>query len=133
MTRVKLFAFCALAVAACNPLFAGDPVEKVMEGCGPEIEKYCSQVSPGEGRLLACFYAHEDKLSTRCVHTLYDAAVALEQAVNDLAYLARSCEADIDEFCADIEPGEGRILNCLSSAGDSLSETCATAFGDVEE
>jgi hypothetical protein len=35
-------------------------VDKVTTACEPEIKAYCSQVTLGEGRLLACFYAHED-------------------------------------------------------------------------
>ena len=50
-----------------------DLVEHLIEACEPEIETYCSQVTPGEGRLLACAYAHQDKLSGRCEFALYDA------------------------------------------------------------
>ncbi|HKJ16241.1 MAG TPA: cysteine rich repeat-containing protein [Xanthomonadales bacterium] len=110
-----------------------DPLEFVMEGCGVEIENYCSQVTLGEGRLAACFFAHEDKLSTRCQHTLYDMALALDQAMNAMVYIATECEADIDTFCADVEPGDGAILNCLSAEREKISEQCSTALSDVEE
>ena len=36
------------------------PVERVLEGCSTEFETYCKNVTPGEGRLLACLYAYED-------------------------------------------------------------------------
>ena len=29
------------------------PIETVMEGCKPELETYCSQVRPGQQRILA--------------------------------------------------------------------------------
>jgi hypothetical protein len=132
MSRLKLSTFCLLALLFSNLLMA-DPVDDVMEQCSAEIDQYCNQVTPGEGRLMACFYAHEDKLSSACVNALYDAAVALEQAVDALVYVATSCEGDIDQFCADIEPGEGRILNCLSSSRDSLSAECTKALADTEE
>lgn len=109
-----------------------DPLAYVMEGCGAEVENYCSQVTLGEGRLAACFFAHEDKLSNRCQHTLYDMALALEAAMNTLVYLATECEGDIDNLCADVEPGDGAILNCLTAQSDSLSESCSTALSDVE-
>lgn len=54
--------------------FADDIVSQVERGCATEIENFCSQVTLGEGRMLACFYAHEDKLSGQCQFTLYSAA-----------------------------------------------------------
>jgi hypothetical protein len=41
-------------------------VETVAKGCNTEIEPYFKNVTSGEGRILACLYAHEDKLSGQC-------------------------------------------------------------------
>ena len=133
MFRLKSTVLCLVAVIFASPLYAGDPVEGVMKGCSAEIGNYCSQVTLGEGRLMACFYAHEDKLSVNCLHALYDAAAALDAAIDAMVYIATECEADIDEFCGQTVPGEGRILNCLSSSRDSLSESCSAALQDAEE
>ena len=84
-----------------------------MEGCKKELDTYCKTVTPGEGRILACLYAYEDKLSGRCVYALYEAANQLERMVMALRYLASECKSDISSLCADTEPGEGRILKCL--------------------
>lgn len=110
-----------------------DPVQMVMESCAAEIENYCSQVTLGEGRLLACFFAHEDKLSGQCQYALYQGAVALDQAIDALIYVTESCSADIVEFCGDVQEGEGRIVNCLISERDNISQQCATAMQEVEE
>ena len=133
MSRMKLFALCLISATLTNPLFAGDPVEYALEACSAEIESYCSQVTLGEGRLMACFYAHEEKLTVGCVHALYDAAVVLEQAINALVYVATNCETDIDTYCAEIEAGEGRILNCLSASRESISEQCSTVLSELEQ
>jgi hypothetical protein len=69
------------------------------------------QVSLGEGRLLACFYAHEDKLSGQCQYALYSASAQLEQAVSALDYLATQCRDDILKLCAEVQVGEGRVLD----------------------
>lgn len=106
-------------------------VATVEKGCAAEIENYCSQVTPGEGRLLACFFAHEDKLSGQCEYALYSASAQLEQAVAALSYAASSCEQDILEFCGDVYVGEGRVVDCLKAKGDAVSETCRTAMGEV--
>ena len=135
MSRLKLFALCLVTATLTNPLFAEDvdPVEYVTQSCSAEIENYCSQVTLGEGRLMACFYAHEEKLTVGCVNALYDVAVALEQAVNALVYVATNCETDIDTYCSETEPGEGRILNCLSASRESISEQCSTVLSELEE
>ena len=48
--------------------------EYLQEACKEDIKNYCSNVTPGEGRLLACAAAHEDKLSGQCSYALYQAA-----------------------------------------------------------
>ena len=110
---------------------AQDIVSDVQKGCGVEIEKYCSQVTLGEGRLLACFYAHEDKLSGQCEYTLYKASAQLEHAVSALNYVAGQCQDDILAHCAKVELGEGHILSCLESNADSVSDKCKAAVAEV--
>jgi len=106
-------------------------VETVVNGCKVEIEKYCSQVTPGQGRVLACLYAHEDKLSAKCEYALYDAAVQLERAVAALSYVANECDADLEKYCASIAPGEGRLLECLDKHDKQVSGRCKQAIKDV--
>ena len=112
---------------------AQDIVSAVQKGCGAEIEKYCSQVTHGEGRLLACFYAHEDKLSGQCQYALYDASAQLERAVSALNYVAGQCEDDMKAHCADVQLGEGRVVECLNSNSESVSAACKQAMADVLE
>lgn len=107
------------------------PIETAMEGCKKELDTYCKTVTPGEGRILACLYAHEDKLSGRCVYALYDAANQLERTVMALRYLANECKSDISSLCADTEPGEGRILKCLDKNQAKVSSRCKQAAKDV--
>jgi hypothetical protein len=107
------------------------PVDTAMEGCKKELDTYCKTVTPGEGRILACLYAYEDKLSGRCVYALYDAANQLERAVMALRYLANECKSDVSSFCADTVPGEGRILKCLQKNESKVSSRCKQAAKDV--
>jgi hypothetical protein len=107
------------------------PVETAMEGCKKELDMYCKSVTPGEGRILACLYAFEDKLSGRCVYALYDAANQLERAVMALRYLANECKGDVSSLCADTVPGEGRILKCLEKNEAKVSSRCKQAAKDV--
>lgn len=106
-------------------------VETVAKGCKTEIETYCEGVTPGEGRILACLYAHQDKLSGKCEYALYDASARLERAVAALTYLSNECAADLAEYCTAVEAGEGRLLECLKKNEAKLSDRCKGAFKDV--
>jgi hypothetical protein len=106
-------------------------VEGVVTGCKTELEKYCSNVTPGEARILACLYAHNDKLSGRCEYALYDAAVQLERAVAALTYVANECALDLRKHCARVQAGEGRLLECLQKNDAEVSNRCKQARKDV--
>lgn len=126
-----------LAIIAVVLLFVGDVsaqqklAEQVAKGCDQEIKTYCKDVTQGEGRILACLYAHEDKLSGRCEYALYDAAVQLERAVNALAYAANECRDDLKTFCSNIEPGAGRLLQCIENNSAKVSSRCKQALKDT--
>jgi hypothetical protein len=107
------------------------PVDTVMQGCKQELDQYCKNVTKGEGRVLACLYAYEDKLSGKCVYALYDASNQLERAVTALRYLANECKSDISALCADTQPGEGRILKCIQNNDAKVSARCKQAQKDV--
>ena len=132
-TRILVLLAASALFGFAGNATAEDIVSDVQKGCGVEIEKYCSQVSMGEGRLLACFYAHEDKLSGQCQFALYSAAAQLEHAVSALNYVAGQCEDDIMAHCAEVQLGEGRILDCLNTNADSVSAECKAAVADVFE
>jgi hypothetical protein len=44
-----------------------------------------------------------------------------------LAVLRAGCTDDAQKFCANVEPGGGRILQCLKDHKDSLSDKCKQA------
>ena len=104
------------------------PVETVTKGCKTELESYCKDVTPGEGRVLACLYAYGDKLSGGCEYALYEASAQLEHFIQTVSYLAQECEDDLEKYCVDIKPGEGRLLDCLDKNEDSVSSRCKEAF-----
>lgn len=125
-----LLAFAGLALA--GQVSAQDSLlEYVVDSCRGDLEQYCSQVTPGQGRLLHCVAAHEDKLSGQCNYALYQAASLLEQLSVAIAYVATSCETEIKTMCADVEAGEGRILACLADNGEQLGESCKQAIADT--
>jgi Cysteine rich repeat len=108
-------------------------VEIVADGCKQDIETYCKNVNPGKGRVLACLYAYQDKLSNRCEYALYDAAAQLERAITALTYLANECKDDLKAYCSDVKPGEGRLINCIDKNMEKVSNRCKQAIKDVSQ
>ena len=106
-------------------------VESVVNGCKAELDTYCKDVTPGESRILACLYARNDKLSSKCEFALYDAAAQLERAVAALSYVANECADDLDQFCRDVPTGEGRLLMCLEKNDNKVSARCKEALQEV--
>lgn len=106
-------------------------IETVATGCEKELAAYCQGVMPGEGRILACLYAHADKLSGQCEYALFDAAAQLERAVAALAYLAHECGDDLETYCLDVPAGEGRLLDCLNKNEKKVSQRCKQALKDT--
>ena len=109
-----------------------DILASVKEGCQKDLDSFCKGVTPGEGRVLACLYAYEDKLSGRCEYALYDASAQLEHAIAALTYVAKECEAELGKHCADVKAGEGRLAACLKKNEKDLSARCKDAMKDVK-
>ena len=135
MKRFVAGLFCVVVLV----MFAGNAgalealVESFAKGCEKELTSYCKEVTPGEGRILACLYAHGDKISGRCEYAVYDAAAQLERFVSALSYVVNECEDDLKQHCASVQAGEGRLAECLLVKNkDKISKRCSQAMKDVD-
>jgi NSS family neurotransmitter:Na+ symporter len=102
--------------------------DNLKKACNKELTTFCKGVVPGEGRVLACLYAFENKVSDKCSYAVYDAALELEKAVAALKYAAGQCNADLQKYCADVKPGQGRGLTCLKKNDKNVSQGCKDAL-----
>jgi hypothetical protein len=105
--------------------------DQVLGGCNTELARFCAEVTPDDGRLLACLYAHGDKLSRLCDYALYDAAARLERAISAITYVASECRAELETHCAGVDVGEGRVAQCLKDHASELSPGCDQALTEV--
>ena len=126
-----------IALLSLSPVaFAAEqqgPLETFAKGCETELKTYCSDVEPGEGRLLACLYAHNDKVSGRCEYAIYDSAAQLERILAGVAYVTNECGDDLVTFCGDVQVGEGRVIECMEKNKEKLSKRCKQAIDDTFE
>ena len=130
----------SLSLALALPAFAADDplkeglqgaLDRFSEGCQQELSTFCKDVTPGEGRILACLYAFQDKISPRCEYALYDSINQLDKTLTDLSYVIGECRDDLKSYCSEIKPGEGRLLDCLNGNESKISNRCNYALKDV--
>lgn len=107
-------------------------VKKVLKDCEKELNSYCSQVTPGEGRLALCMMAHEDKISDTCFSSIFEFVDGIELGLSNLWRAADVCENDIEKNCASVQPGEGRIAQCLIEKKDMVSTPCKAELAGLE-
>ncbi|MFA6600009.1 MAG: cysteine rich repeat-containing protein [Candidatus Omnitrophota bacterium] len=137
--RITLATVLLVLVLSCLPVQAAEgqgPVEKfatktaakLVAGCQAELDKYCQNVTPGEGRLAACIYAHGDKLSQTCESALYESSKEFRNAAENMDAFSEACTKDIAAVCPKVEAGAGRILACLEVNKGKISSKCNQAL-----
>jgi hypothetical protein len=131
MLKTLLIASTFILVSSPAAFAQDNLVDYLVTECESDIETFCSQVTPGNGRLLHCMAAHEDKISGQCSYALYRAANLLEQLATAINYVAQECRADIETHCSDVVIGENRVLSCLADHDAELAESCKTALANT--
>jgi Golgi apparatus protein 1 len=89
--------------------------------CGADVEKLCSGMSPGEGKIVSCLNEHKSELSPGC--TSY-----MTKVKQQMKTVGEACEPDVEKFCWQTPAGKGGIASCLKSHKDDLSADCKTAI-----
>jgi len=118
-----------LFVAAVLMLFAAGAA-RAQQGdrpCRADEEKFCKDVKPGEGRIIACLKAHEAELSADCKANGMGAksrggarGQGAGRAMGPRG--SEPCNAEMEKFCKDAKPGER--MNCMKEHEKDFSEAC---------
>lgn len=107
-------------------------VAKLESACASDIKKYCKTVTPGEGRLIYCMQAHEDKISAKCAYELEESATSVQTTADSLKDAIVACKAEITGVCGKTIPGQGRVAACLMENRSTASKDCADAIKKIE-
>lgn len=99
-------------------------VGHIETACAYDVTKFCPSVTPGDGRIALCLLAHEDKLAKSCLSTALRVGRNFDLAVSNIFRAAQVCEQDIVKICGEIEPGGGRIAQCLIDNQPKLATQC---------
>ncbi len=89
--------------------------------CAQDIQKLCSGVAPGGGRIMKCLHEHASEVSAACKERL-------QQGKEKVSDKMQSCKDDEQKFCKGVQPGGGRILECLKRHQNELSPACQTTI-----
>jgi hypothetical protein len=142
LARLGLLAL--LAIVAANSASAQTDIAKAIQeklaaeatklenSCADDIKKYCSDVTPGEGRMIYCMHAHEDKISPKCAFDLEEAATDIQLSADNLKDAVIACKAEIAGVCGKTQPGQGRIAACLMANKSTASKSCLEAIGKIQ-
>jgi len=116
-TRINYFLFVVM-VTSCFSLATVKNIFAQQWGpCTDDVAKFCNGVLPGGGAIAKCLKANEGDLSSGCKQYISEVkkkAQAFQEA----------CRGDVTRFCADVQPGGGRIVRCLKRNEARLSPEC---------
>jgi Golgi apparatus protein 1 len=104
--------------AALDDIRMDAPLESA---CQADIGKYCAHVRAGQGRLLVCLRRHMDTLSSECREQEFQELIFASSNINFNPMLIKNCDHEMQSLCADIEPGEGRVIRCLEKQRGAVS------------
>lgn len=102
-----------------------------VDSCNADAAILCPGLPQNSKKSFMCLMAYEDNLSLDCKIGLVEAAMAVEMGLIAIEYSIEACEADADQYCLDVKPGEGRIVSCLRANESKLKKECTTALKDT--
>jgi hypothetical protein len=93
--------------------------------CKQIIQAMCGNVELGGERIKNCMRDHLNDLATDCRATI-EARLAPKDSNRDTAIPGPrfACKQDARSLCSDVQPGGGRIIQCLRSHADQLESGC---------
>lgn len=119
-----------------------------MDQCQGSVQRYCRDVQLGEGRIIRCLMEHFNELDPACVSALpqgeQNPGMAGPSSPNKFGNTPQpssdnpgnvrehphakgflnSCDEDVRNYCSAVQPGGGRIIQCLKEHSNELSRNC---------
>lgn len=83
------------------------------EACRNDVEKYCKDVEPGEGRVHQCLRFHRDEISDRCRTEEMKLAALEYRDIRLRPKLNKLCSEEKAVYCKNVKPGKARVIKCL--------------------
>ncbi|KAI3428234.1 hypothetical protein D9Q98_006614 [Chlorella vulgaris] len=84
--------------------------------CAKDAPKLCPRVRPYRGLMHACLQRNMDKLSPKCREREVQLSILQAGDVRLQPALVAVCSEEMNLFCGDVEPGKGRMQQCLTQS-----------------
>jgi hypothetical protein len=94
--------------------------------CAETVTKYCSDVTPGGGRIMKCLSDHRDDQSMACRDWLQDQNKSLKE-------LNTSCTEEISRLCSFDAADSVRIYRCLEDNYIALKSDCRDKLREIKD
>jgi hypothetical protein len=85
--------------------------------CSADVQRLCGEVRPGQGRVFRCLRAKEAEVSPAC-------KAHVRQRREEFREARAACAPDVQRFCKDVRPGQGRVVACLKAHQADLAPAC---------
>jgi len=97
--------------------------------CKGEAERLCTaEVKVGGGKVLTCLKAKRHNITEKaCTAEMTRYAEQGAKNIKLAPHTYEVCADDVAQFCNDVEPGEGRVHQCLLKHQSGLTADCAKA------
>jgi hypothetical protein len=120
LSKNHLFALI-VALICLSLLTASDVFSQNTASCADDIQKFCKDFEPGGGRIAKCLAEHKKDLSPSCRERV-------AEVKKKMRGIHAACQDDVQKFCYDVQPGEGRIAKCLKEHKSEMSSECKKAI-----
>lgn len=98
---------------------SGTVAEQYVNPCEEDIARFCSNITPGAGRIADCLSQYEAQLSPAC-RSMHVADIA-----EVLGQMQQRCKDDFMQFCGAERQTPGiELLKCMRLSRTSLSPDC---------
>jgi len=131
--RMKLLAMVLLSVSAAS--VASSPEDRVQDNllsrCEKDVNRYCADSGDTTLKHLMCLLARQDDLSPPCKEDMLEVASTAIAGPEALDYSISACETDVDAYCRNVQPGEGRVVGCIKANESKVSKACISALKET--
>ncbi|MBI4411529.1 MAG: hypothetical protein HY541_03490 [Deltaproteobacteria bacterium] len=117
LKRTIMFVACGVIIGA-----AGYSTASGKGDCKSDLEKFCSGVEKGGGRIIKCLHEHLNELSSEC-----------KENVENRDAVHTACKSDREKYCADEKGKGGKPGKCLKEHEADLSTACKDAMAKAKE
>jgi hypothetical protein len=106
------------------------PDGEIRAACAKDFRALCANVQPGEGRVRDCIATHIGVLAPECRAAIERNGLATTAGKDGEPVRSAqwSCVQDAKQFCANVPPGRGRVVQCLQEHLVELQPACQSSL-----